>query len=100
MRLIDADRSDEIIVFDKQNELLQCSVVRDYCERQREFLNKFPTVDAEPIVHGHWVEYEDNNRECYCSNCEFPAGLDAYGYHNMKDPYCRFCGAKMDEVSE
>lgn len=50
IRLIDADKSDEIIVFDKQNELLQCSAVRDYCKRQREFLNKFPTVDAEPVV--------------------------------------------------
>lgn len=59
-----------------------------------------PTVDAEPVRHGHWVAYKDNKRECYCSECDFPAGLDDYGYHNMQDPYCRFCGAKMDEVSE
>lgn len=63
-------------------------------------LENAPTIDAEPVKHGHWIEYEDNKRECYCSECDFPAGLDDYGYHNMQDPYCRFCGAKMDEVSE
>ena len=50
MRLIDADMTDVIIIYDKGNELTQVSVIREYIERQREFLDKFPTVDAVPVV--------------------------------------------------
>ena len=50
MRLIDADMTDVIIVYDKGSELMQVSAMREYIERQREFLDKFPTVDAVPVV--------------------------------------------------
>ena len=50
MRLIDADMTDVIIIYDKGNELTQVSAIREYIERQREFLDKFPTIDAVPIV--------------------------------------------------
>ena len=50
MRLIDADMTDVIIIYDKGNELTQVSVIREYIEKQREFLDKFPTVDAVPVV--------------------------------------------------
>ena len=50
MRLIDADMTDVIIIYDKENELTQVSAIREYIERQREFLDKFPTVDAVPVV--------------------------------------------------
>ena len=95
MRLIDADKSDEIIVFDKQNELLQCSAVRDYCKRQREFLNKFPTVDAEPVRHGHWVDaYPDIEPKPMfmygiCSVCGFEQSI------SNKLKYCPNCGSNM-----
>lgn len=98
MRLIDADRSDEIIVFDKQNELLQCSVVRDYCERQREFLNKFPTIDAEPVVHGRWIKWDDESTyDCSICGDAFTLyeGTPKSNHYN----YCPNCGAKMDEVN-
>ena len=50
MRLIDADMTDVIIIYDKGNELTQVSAIREYIERQREFLDKFPTIDAVPVV--------------------------------------------------
>ena len=50
MRLIDADMTDVIIIYDKGNELTQVSAIREYIERQREFLDKFPTIDAAPVV--------------------------------------------------
>lgn len=46
-----------------------------------------PTIDAEPVVHGHWIQKEF---DCVCSNCGSVNG--AFG---MK--YCFDCGAKMDE---
>ena len=50
MRLIDADMTDVVIIYDKENELTQVSAIREYIERQREFLDKFPTIDAVPVV--------------------------------------------------
>ena len=94
MRPIDADKSDEIIVFDKQNELVQCSVIVDYCKRQREFLNKFPTLDVELVRHGWWVY--DHWCEFKCSCCGHFSSTNPRGM----EKYCPNCGAKMDEVSE
>ena len=54
-----------------------------------------PTVDAEPVKHGHWISrYHDENGCNYythiCSKCSFET--------LMRNTYCPHCGAKMDEV--
>lgn len=66
-------------------------------------IDNAPTVDAEPIRHGHWIQrekcedYESTHDYRYeCSNC---------GYSDIHDstievPYCWHCGAKMDEVED
>ena len=48
-----------------------------------------PTLDAEPVRHGHWVVDEDGNIKC--SEC---------GHHSVGDNYCERCGAKMNEVKD
>ena len=52
------------------------------------------TVDAVPVVHGHWIRATANSNgkiQIWCSNCgageEHETGA---GY-----PYCWQCGAKM-----
>ena len=50
MRLIDADIADVVIICDKCNELTQVSAIREYIKRQKAFLDKFPTIDAVPVV--------------------------------------------------
>lgn len=45
-----------------------------------------PTVDAEPVRHGHW-EWDG---DYICSNCGERG-------HRNKWKYCPNCGAKMDE---
>ena len=76
MRLIDADMADVVIVYDNSNELMQVSAVREYIERQRAFLDKFPTIDAVPVVRckdckhrfeDSWCEYVDDNDNFYCA---------------------------------
>ena len=94
MRPIDADKSDEIIIFDKQNELIQCSAIVDYCKRQREFLNKFPTLDVELVRHGWWVY--DHWCEFKCSCCGHFSSTNPRGM----EKYCPNCGAKMGEASK
>lgn len=51
-----------------------------------------PTVDAEPIRHGYWIE-EDGYQ--ICSECGEEHGWDEY-----RASWCENCGAKMDEGKE
>ena len=50
MRLIDADMADVVIIYDKGNELMQVSAVREYTKKQKAFLDKFPTIDAVTVI--------------------------------------------------
>lgn len=89
MRLIDADA-------------LQYSDARDMLPTgqyiTREEIDSLPTVDAEPIRHGHWIHWIFNPKDEMmftlpkCSECgaESPNGGN----------YCPYCGAKMDEEEQ
>ena len=62
-----------------------------------------PTIDAVPVVHGHWIGWSgekmvDYYNETYkkihgyrCSNCNRNTAV--------KSKYCSCCGALMDEVT-
>lgn len=63
-------------------------------------INAAPTVDAEPVRHGHWIgleydSYSDGNPVWDlwgCSECgEEESGEDV----PLLYPYCHYCGAKM-----
>ena len=65
-----------------------------------EDINNAPTVDAVPVVHGHWIVIENKeNRDDYykmeCSVC----GNNIWSVAS-EEWYCCKCGAKMDEVVE
>lgn len=54
-----------------------------------------PTVDAVPVVHGHWIDNETSyadhvTQTCVCSVC---------GLRSVRPlgDFCRWCGVKMDE---
>ena len=49
MRPIDADVVNQVIIFDKDNENINVAAVREYCPKQKAFLDKFPTIEAIPI---------------------------------------------------
>ena len=85
MRLIDADMADVVIIYDKGNELMQVSAVREYTKRQKAFLDKFPTIDAVPVVRcreckhrfkDSWCEYADDDDNFYCARGEMKEGAD------------------------
>lgn len=54
-----------------------------------------PTVDAEPVKHGHWIKernpmmYQLSPYVWVCDQC------GTAFYYNT--PYCGECGARMDE---
>ena len=86
MRLIDADMADVVIIYDKSNELTQVSAIREYIERQRAFLDKFPTIDAVPAVRC---------LECKQGEVDDPDFPDQYYCHagcgwNNGDFYCAY----------
>lgn len=57
-----------------------------------------PTVDAEPVRHGHWVHLGGD--EWCCSNCGEVIFTEG-SWEKPTDKYCNNCGAKMDlEVSQ
>lgn len=60
-----------------------------------------PTVDAVPVVHGHWVSLtECANAGVYCSVCNKKVYKEDYALCNRKNKlrsnYCPNCGARMD----
>lgn len=57
-------------------------------------IEKAPTVDAVPVVHGRWIEKSAPARKIYfeCSHC----GAQENKHTAIKGYYCWRCGAKMD----
>ena len=49
-----------------------------------------PEIDAQLVVHGHWVEYQVPPIIC-CSNCDWATSIEEKNFQ-----YCPNCGAKMD----
>lgn len=86
MRLIDADA------------LLETIRNSDYYDDSQ--IEDAPTVDAELVRHGKWIErtkvypalFTDSTYIYECSNC---GCMDTHGA-NVEVPYCWHCGAKMD----
>lgn len=62
----------------------------------RAVIDVAPTIDAEPVRHGHWVNgHVAWNHYRRCSEC------GKVFSNSSKTNYCSNCGAKMmDEVSE
>lgn len=92
MRLIDVDK----LVNDIAEHITVKAVSRVLAIIQGQ-----PTVDAEPVRHGHWIDegyYADytNVQAWHCSECN----CHVVGYSNDLFDYCPGCGAKMDEGEE
>lgn len=95
MRLIDADEAYKVLAdyFHTRTEIQHKAL--------KEAFERVPTVDAEPVRHGHWIE--GNNFHWYsnsCSCCGYTRTTDikSNGWNQWK--YCPMCGAKMDERRE
>ena len=62
-------------------------------------LKKAPTIEAKPVVHGHFIHdgprFTGGVDWWHCSNCgKLASGMEIFFV------YCPFCGAKMDEPME
>lgn len=71
------------------------AIINSVEEDIREEIRKAPTVDAEPVRHGHWNRFSLNGYVDYvCSECGVSQNRHQVEWGSMK--YCPSCGAKMD----
>ncbi len=88
MRMIDGDELLTAFPVDDEPTLTKSCV--------RMTIQHMPTVDAVPVVHGHWIKFgvsdKDGNHQYRCSVCEYE------DIHSplVKVSYCWNCGARMD----
>ena len=90
--LIDADALIEYIdVGHLRNPLELCFSERAVVD----MLERRPTVDAVPVVHGRWIEdtYSNSTYDADCSVCGEKINWNGCMYDFN---YCPNCGAKMD----
>lgn len=91
MRIIDADALKEYI--DKY-----LSVLRRYEPRDiKMYINRQPTIEAEPVRHGKWIWDEEGY---HCSECWYHAQGNIMECIDGTFRFCPVCGAKMDEAKE
>lgn len=97
MRLIDADKIEVGHIVHDMGGLAFLDDVQEYLDKQ-------PTVDAEPVRHAQWEDITLAGSGCAsmyrCSLCR----RVETSYRNLSrfthsTPYCH-CGAKMDENEE
>ena len=105
MRLIDADELKQRIAFRMWDVDDDCPHDEGTIRISEDWaidalVDKQPTVEAVPVVHGHWIDTgksDDAGNSFYmCSVC----GCGENHYPIVEVPYCWKCGAKMDEVRE
>lgn len=86
MRLIDIDDVNRKLF--GRSECTECTDI-DCCSCFREWLEEVPTIDAEPVIHAHWIEDGYFGFPNVCSHC----GSE----WKKKTKRCPNCGAIMDE---
>lgn len=99
MRLIDADalKQEVLRIHEEHFKTSKLQFIHDFFKAIFRRINKAPTIDAELVKHGRWVErlvnIETLTTDLFCSECKFASV-------NWRYNYCPNCGAKMDEEDE
>ena len=86
MDLIDRETTLQALCYDCVNRH-HCNAKTGRKCSERLLLENVPSIDAQPVRHGRWVELVDGR--LYCTQCQQRRGL-SWGR------YCSYCGAKMD----
>ena len=91
MRLIDADALYREVKTEC-NPYGKPTIGFDDGKKVMEMINNQPTIDAEPVKHGHWENIPGMNNTVFCSECLAAANKKLA----MKYKGCPFCLARMN----
>lgn len=108
-RYIDGERlRNHVALYMAENAYINDTAL-DVLKMVSEWINEAPTVDAEPVRHGHWIDEYDGkcaNPRYICSNCKGKALYDFVRDElgNWKEvqaltDFCPHCGAIMGRCS-
>lgn len=93
MRLVDADNLKNIL--SEKIKTTTSYLTKRALRLFIDLLDTMPTIEAEPVKHGKWLEVEpESDIDFYCSLCETEISTN-WDYQGSFD-YCPECGAKMD----
>lgn len=95
MRLIDADALKAIrFVSTKHKEPEVEAYMRGWNDAVDSIIENAPTIEAEPIKHGQWIESWGG----IWHSCSVCGGIPPFNMRgdDIPTPYCPHCGAKMD----
>ena len=67
---------------------------------RRRDVDESPTVDAEPVRHGKWIEDDIFPGVFRCNRCRAGAPITFEHRRNELTNYCPQCGARMDGDGE
>ena len=103
MRLTDVDNLIDCI-YDAMNTDMDAYMNHDMVEKIIKKIDTAPIVEAEPIIHAHWVIRSNQKGFSsailyYCSSCGRILRMPWGNKPNEYAPYCH-CGAKMDEEAD
>lgn len=76
------------IVPDREKE--NCEYKFSGCREYNKIIDISP-ADVRPVVHGEWIDYDDDYGALCCSVCENDAPEET------RWPFCPYCGADMRE---
>lgn len=62
-----------------------------------EFIDNAPTIDAEPVRHGRWIQSKTVPTYHHCSLCKATHRMKMSCNVYVFTKYCPNCGAKMDD---
>lgn len=88
MRLIDADAIEKDTEWDAHD-----GGFMSYSQLQ---IDNAPTIDAKPVIRGHWIPRSTLVREPFGKNYD----CSVCGKNNIQYNYCPSCGADMREVQD
>ena len=94
-RYIDADKLLEYLEKAGETDEVKYSFIGAGVQATISVIKKFPLEDAKPVVHAHKdIATSKSGMTMFleCSNCQ--------GAIDYSDAYCKYCGAKMDEVQD
>lgn len=99
MRLIDADKFEAVLICGTEGH--EDTFDDGICYMLNR-IDEAPTIDAEPVKHGHWIDRPTGRygkMQSWCSVCGEHSGIGGI-VSNRHKPRCPNCGAKMDEEEE